>query len=85
MHCAYSRLQVGSVDEQGGRPLIRVSWTLMCKPLAELEAEAGMCEAAGLAGVWWPDYQGAGGMPAAQIRESISAAGSIRSTLQGVL
>lgn len=38
--------------------MIRVSWTLMCKPLAELEAEAGMCEAAGLDGVWWPDYQG---------------------------
>lgn len=30
----------------------------MCKSLAELEAEAGMCEAAGLDGVWWPDYQG---------------------------
>lgn len=38
--------------------MIRVSWTLMCKSLAELEAEAKMVEAAGLDGVWWPDYQG---------------------------
>lgn len=37
---------------------IRVSWALMGKPLRDLEAEVGWCEAAGLDGVWYSDYQG---------------------------
>lgn len=38
--------------------MIRVSWALMGKPLRDLEAEAAWCEAAGLDGVWYADYQG---------------------------
>jgi len=38
--------------------MIRVSWVLMGKPLRDLEAEAAWCEAAGLDGAWYADYQG---------------------------
>ncbi len=38
--------------------MIRISWALMGKPLPDLEAEAAACEAAGLDGLWYADYQG---------------------------
>lgn len=38
--------------------MIRISWTLMGKPLRDLEVEAAWCEAAGLDGLWYADYQG---------------------------
>ena len=38
--------------------MIRICWVLMGKPLPDLGAEASWCEAAGLDGLWYPDYQG---------------------------